>query len=575
MSGRPDRLIGFAMCMLLFGCDSGTKSRPAPKKTVSGTKTAAPDVQATPDTAPPAQAKPAPVPDKPKSSPKPTPAAAGPKWEIENVVYDFGAVWAGKEVRHPFEIRNVGDQTLNIGRPKARCSCSAAESYTRQVPPDGTGVIPFLLKTTNKAGPVNEWLTIGTNDPLRPEMKIWMRGVVKTVCTPEVIADESIAAGARGAPGIESLKKRKAHFGNITTNQGLYRVIRLTNATDVPLSLELLDAPRAILKVGDQTLNIGRPKARCSCSAAESYTRQVPPDGTGVIPFLLKTTNKAGPVNEWLTIGTNDPLRPEMKIWMRGVVKTVCTPEVIADESIAAGARGAPGIESLKKRKAHFGNITTNQGLYRVIRLTNATDVPLSLELLDAPRAILKVNTKSEMIPNPFQASIEEVVPGQVFELTITGRPPFQVGTTTMGINFKTNIPDYPYYAMAATAYVPARIEVRPYKIVTNLQASTKLRIIRIVNNGTTPFKITSFATSDPTYRLRRLPTKPSERNTDKFELMLPPGNYIPPSYGEVVRFETTDAEMPIIEIPVLPDLRRPPTARPANLPIQWTPGKQ
>lgn len=424
------------MCMLLFGCDSGTKNKPAPAvKPASKTKSAAPDVKATPDTAPPVQAKPEPVPDKPKSPPPPPPpsSAAGPKWEIENVVYDFGAVWAGKEVRHPFEIRNVGDQTLNIDRPKARCSCSAAESYSRQVPPNGTGVIPFLLKTTNKVGPVNEWLTIGTNDPLRPEMKIWMRGIVKTVCTPEVIADESIAAGARGAPGIEVLKKRKAHFGNITSNQSLYRVIRLTNATDAPLSLELLDAPRAILKV----------------------------------------------------------------------------------------------------------------------------------------------NSKSEMIPNPFQASIEEVEPGQVFELTVTGKPPFQVGTTTMGINFKTNIPDQPYYAMAATAYVPARIEVRPYKIVTNLQANTKLRTIRIVNNGTTPFKITSFATSDPTYRLRRVPTKPSERNTDKFELMLPPGNYIPPSYGEVVRFETTDAEKPIIDIPVLPDLRKPPTARPANLPIQWTPGKQ
>jgi hypothetical protein len=55
---------------------------------------------------------------------------------------------------------------------------------------------------------------------------------------------------------------------------------------------------------------------------------------------------------------------------------------------------------------------------------------------------------------------------------------------------------------------------------------------------------------------------------------VLPAGEYFPPPYGEVIRIETTDAEKPLIEIMVLPDLQPSGAPRPADKPLEFYPGK-
>jgi len=287
--------------------------------------------------------------------------------------------------------------------------------------------------------------------------------------------------------------------------------------------------------IGTETLKILEAKPRCSCSVAANYTKVVPPGGTGVIPFRLVTTNKSGQVNEWLRIKTNAPDQPYMQIYMKGIVKTVCSFE--------------------PKNKAAFGRITADERLERIIKMKNTTGEPLELKLISQPAQ------------SRFRGEFRELVPGEAFELTVIGEPPHPEGRSSGLFRFQTNIPQKPYIDVVASAYVPSRVEVIPHKVVIDPNAFGAMeRIIRITNNGDTPFEITKIETSEPRLNLRMLPQeKPGEWRVG---LTVPGKAYVPPPYGELIRIHTTDAEQSLIELDVLPSLQARPGPRPTDDPL-------
>lgn len=312
--------------------------------------------------------------------------------------------------------------------------------------------------------------------------------------------------------------------------------------------------------VGTAPLIIPKPKAHCSCSSAPDWSSEVAPGQTGIIPFSLKTQNKFGPVQEYLDIETNDPLVPKTRVWMQGTVKTVCQCEVIED----AEAPAPEQLEAVKNRKGYFDKIKATDRLHRVVRMRNTSGAPLTLEMMP-PAAVAR----------QFKFDFKVVEPGQVFDLTIDGEPPFPVGRSGTSLIFRTNIPERRNYILPVVATVPERIEIIPNKIVADETSwQVKRRLIRINNNGSTPIKVTALAVSDPLYKIKLLEPDPKQPAQIQVEVLLPEGDYRPPPYGEVVRIETTDAEKAVIELMVLPSLTKPAAPRPADKPLTLHPAK-
>jgi hypothetical protein len=312
--------------------------------------------------------------------------------------------------------------------------------------------------------------------------------------------------------------------------------------------------PFIFRNAGSQELKVLKIKPRCSCSAAETYTRSLEPGKTGSIPFRLNTFGKEGFVDEWLDVETNDPVRPTMTVRLNGEIKSVCSLEVVSD----AGAPAEADLKRIAKFRGAFGKIKPTDRLHRVLRMINKTPQPLSLTLQPIRPA-----------GAPFSAELKEVQPGQEFELTIDGNPPFPGGSTIATVDFATNIPDQPFYSIRVSAYVPARIEVMPPKIVADANTYTiKKRRITITNNGASPFEVTKLAVSNPDFKLSMQPPDPANPNQTVIDVLLPPGEYRPPPYSDVIRIETTDAEKPVIELHVLPTMKNPPTPRPADKPL-------
>ncbi|MBU0717792.1 MAG: DUF1573 domain-containing protein [Planctomycetes bacterium] len=309
---------------------------------------------------------------------------------------------------------------------------------------------------------------------------------------------------------------------------------------------------------GDQLLKIEKPKAHCSCSSAPNYTKEVPPGGSGVIPFVLQTANKAyGPLEEYLNIETNDPKARSVQVRLKGFIKNVLEPEVVYDatyqEDVAAGQKPL----EVAKTKGAFGRIKGDRALHRVVKLRNTSGQPLTLSMI-AP----------EPKP-PFTAELVEKVAGEEFDLTIKATPPIPIGHTTASVILQTNVPERPRYILWISSYVAPRIEVSPpdKMLIDAERFPQKEREIRIANNGQTPVDVVGISTSEPRFGFTLQPRDPKLMNQQIIKIALPGGeSYRPPPYGEVIEITTNDAEVPLIRITVVPTMN--PTPRPPDKPL-------
>lgn len=314
---------------------------------------------------------------------------------------------------------------------------------------------------------------------------------------------------------------------------------------------------------GTELLKIDKPKAHCTCSTTPNYTKEVPPGGSGVIPFVLKTNNKPhGPINEYLDVGTNDPTTRTARIWLKGFVRDVVDPEVVYDatyEKQKAAGRAPPPVAQMK---GAFGRITAGDRLHRVIRLRNTGDQPLTLAI--APPSP----------PPPFQVELKETVSGQEFELTIKAEPPIPVGHSSALITLPTNVAARPSYQLWISTYVPPRIEILPPKtmLIDPDNYPQKEREIRITNNGMTPVDVLGISTSEPMLGITLKPRDPGKPNEQVIKIVLPGGeSYRPPPWGEVIEITTNDAEMPTISLSLVPSLSVS-MPRPADRPLVMHP---
>lgn len=357
----------------------------------------------------------------------------------------------------------------------------------------------------------------------------------KTPATPSV---ENKVQG----PSWEALEPSVYDFGLIWVDTTVTHDFRFKNVGTEPLMI------------------VSPPKGHCSCSSAGNYTKVVQPGEEGVIPYILTTKNTEGDVARDLKVTFNDPLKPEWTLYMKGKVKHVCSIDIVADGRIDPD--DAAGLQAIRTRKANFEDITAKETLFRVLRLENTSGhSPLELRMLPMPGS-------------RFEATLREVSPGQTFELTIVGSPPWRTGYNKGLIGFETNVPDQPTWTVPIYARLPERIEVSPPKIVANMtNAPAKTRTITIKNHGDTPVQVTSIACSTEAYRLTLMPPDPAHPNDSVIEVILPAGDYEPPSYGEVIHIETTDAEKALIEVMVLPGFGGA-TPRPADKPLEFFPGK-
>lgn len=96
-----------------------------------------------------------------------TDTVSGPSIEIHPESHDFGKVQQNQKLVKEFEIENVGDENLVIGRISTTCGCTAALTSDKVVKPGKSTILKVTFETRRYKGPVQRSVSVASNDPRR------------------------------------------------------------------------------------------------------------------------------------------------------------------------------------------------------------------------------------------------------------------------------------------------------------------------------------------------------------------------------------------------------------------------
>lgn len=91
---------------------------------------------------------------------------------FENPDFNFGKIFKGQKIEHIYEFENRGKDTLNIGKVKTSCGCTAAILTNNTIPPGNTGEIRATFNSRSYTGNVTKSISVISNDPERPSLQI-------------------------------------------------------------------------------------------------------------------------------------------------------------------------------------------------------------------------------------------------------------------------------------------------------------------------------------------------------------------------------------------------------------------
>ena len=310
------------------------------------------------------------------------------------------------------------------------------------------------------------------------------------------------AADVKGPKAIAKPDETTHDFGSVWVGPPLKHAFKIKNEGDAPLE---------ITKV----------KPSCGCTIAGDYPKKLDPGQEGEFPFSMMSTKLRGTFEKGITISSNDPSTPELRLKLRGEVKRYV-------EIVPASA--------------NFGKITGQEPQERIINITNNTDNPLKLTVV--PPADSK-----------FKYDLVEKTPGKQFDLHVTAAPPFEEGTLQGRLTINTNVEAQKDLQVEVQAVVPARLEVQP-AVVTLTRPKTEgapppeglSRVIKFTNYGKTPTKVLEATVDDPTVTVTVTERKAGEAYT--IQVQMPPG-YAPPPQGRTITLKTDDAQKPVITVPI------------------------
>ncbi len=99
---------------------------------------------------------------------------AAPCITFDSCVHDFGRVLQNRTLEHSFTFTNTGTRSLQIQKVIATCGCTAALVSGKSISPGDNGTVRVRFKTGFRAGKNKKRITVRTNDPLQPSVRLTM-----------------------------------------------------------------------------------------------------------------------------------------------------------------------------------------------------------------------------------------------------------------------------------------------------------------------------------------------------------------------------------------------------------------
>ncbi|MBI3415983.1 MAG: DUF1573 domain-containing protein [Verrucomicrobia bacterium] len=319
------------------------------------------------------------------------------------------------------------------------------------------------------------------------------------------------AAKTNAAPRIE-FSELIHDFGKVTTTEPLRHDFIVTNT-------------------GNAVLQILEVKPGCGCTTAGTWDKEIQPGKTGRIPIQFNPANYSGPVTKSVTITCNDPAKS------------------ISSLQLKADIWKALDIQPTYVQFLPVEDEATNET--RIVKITNRTDDPLTLELQSAS--------------NPaFKTELKTVQPNKEFELHITfaGSTLTNIGSISSQISLKTSWPNQPVVSFSAFAMLRQAVTISPN--VLNLPARQSMAAYKqsafVMNNSSTPVKLTEASVNAEGVKVQINESTPGK--TFSLTIEYPEGFNPAPGTPLELKVKTTHPKRPIVSANIL--VMGPPPGTPA-----------
>jgi hypothetical protein len=266
-----------------------------------------------------------------QDSPPPPDVVPGQFAVAPEPIWDAGMVGRGETVRHTFEIKNIGSETLYLREVRPACGCTVV-SYDEQIGPGQSGKVAAELATADFRGPIAKDVTVLTNDPSNPMFTLTLKAEVQ--------------------PWVDA-------------QPGYFRFIHVQGEPEPTATQTVWSSDTADFAV--TAVESPLPQLRLSVRPATEQERD--PLGKGrqwTIVGTLASDAPAGPLGGEVIVRTNHPRQPELVMPVAGFVRTVLqVSPPIADFGT---------FQPTEPRRGSV--IVTNHGEQPVSVLSASTDVP-------------------------------------------------------------------------------------------------------------------------------------------------------------------------------------------------------
>ena len=307
--------------------------------------------------------------DAPPSTPAPAAGTNAPVVSLEKEFFDFGKVTSGDKITNEFVFTNTGTAALIISNVTPACHCTTAGTWTREVQPGKTGVIPLVLDSATFFGPITRTVSVTCNDPRHPIFSLTMKGTVWRAI--EISPFNAIFNIASDVTSVDPV------------------ILHITNNYDQPITLS---------------------EPECPNQAFSTELKTVRPGKEFELIVRLKQPISANNVSAMITIKTSSPKSPVINASAFAMVRPAIN-VVPSQVSLLPGPLAVP---------------TTN-----VVTVVNASTVYTNLALTDfsGPTNGVTVQMKEIQPGRQFALTIGfpagyQVPPGTPTELTIKSSHP-------------------------------------------------------------------------------------------------------------------------------------------------------
>ncbi len=128
--------------------------------------------------------------------------SGAPHLEVPAPVHDFGIIDEGKIYTHDFVLKNTGTDTLKIFSVRTSCGCTATLLDNTSIAPGDSQVLHVSFNSRGYGGrSFVKPVSIVSNDPDQPEVRVLIRGQVKEMPKPRGYVYPSLLNLGQVPPG--------------------------------------------------------------------------------------------------------------------------------------------------------------------------------------------------------------------------------------------------------------------------------------------------------------------------------------------------------------------------------------